>query len=506
LTELGNTAVAADIEERVNQVLAMDADAVAILFNDEGWTWDYVCKVREQLTTLLDEQGIGQGAAIGIALRNRPGTYSALVAVVASRRCVVTLSPIFSDTALIEDITTLQLDAIIAYDDEWERPGLRSAAEGTSAALIRISDERDEPVRLLRRRQETTFQGRLPGIAIEMLSSGTTGKPKRIPLKFDRLTAAMKSGGAAWESQELAPGPALIWTPLVHISGMYFVLDTVCSARPTVLLERFSVANWANAVETFELKVVGLTPAALKMVLDSDTDPERLKSLRVVRSGTAPLNPDLQVAFEERFKIPVMVTYGATEFAGAVAGWSMKDYREYGVVKRGSTGRAFPGVQLRIVNPESGDALKAGDEGVLEVSGGQTTNPGEWLRTTDLAMIDDDHFLWIRGRNDDAIIRGGFKVHPSKVVKTIEEHPAVREAEVTSLPDERLGEVPIAGVVPASGQTVTSDELREWCNERLAKYEVPTDFVIVADLPRTPSLKVDRPALRALVLSHRTSA
>jgi acyl-CoA synthetase (AMP-forming)/AMP-acid ligase II len=96
------------------------------------------------------------------------------------------------------------------------------------------------------------------------------------------------------------------------------------------------------------------------------------------------------------------------------------------------------------------------------------------------------------------IIRGGFKVHPAKVSRVLEEHPSVREAEVVGLPDTRLGEIPIAGVLPTSGASVSAAELREWCETRLAKYELPAEIVVLDSLPRTPSLKVDRPALRKI--------
>ncbi len=505
MTESEDTPIAADLESRVSEVLAMDPCAEALAFEGDGWSWAFISDVRDQIEAVLGAQGIDEGAAIGLALRNRPGSFAALIAIVISKRCVVTLSPLFSDSALIEDIVTLKLDAIIAYDEEWSRGGLRRAAESTPSALIRISDDRAEPIRLLRESRSLRFEPRLPDIAIEMLSSGTTGKPKRIPLALDRFTSALRAGGTTWDRHGLATGHTLMWTPLVHISGMYFVFDTICSARATVLFQRFDVTDWVNAVEMYELRVAGLSPAAMKMVLDSDVDPSRIRSLRVVRSGTAPLNPDLQEAFEHRFRVPVFTTYGATEFAGAVAGWSMSDYQAYGEAKRGSAGRAFPGIQLRTMNSNTGLVNKPGEEGVLEISGGQTTHVGEWLRTTDLAIIDEDGFLWIRGRTDDVIIRGGFKVHPSKIVRVLEEHPAVREAEATGLADVRLGEVPIAGVVLASEHSVGAAELFDWCAERLAKYEVPTDIVIVEDLPRTPSLKVDRPALRALVAMSRGS-
>ena len=120
----------------------------------------------------------------------------------------------------------------------------------------------------------------------------------------------------------------------------------------------------------------------------------------------------------------MLQNYGATEFAGAVAGWSLGDFRKFYAEKPGSVGRFQPGVTGRVVDPDTGVELAAGEEGVLEMQAAQFGNGGAWLRTTDRAVIDADGFLFIRGRADNAIIRGGFKVHPDDVNKVLESHPA----------------------------------------------------------------------------------
>jgi acyl-coenzyme A synthetase/AMP-(fatty) acid ligase len=350
-----------------------------------------------------------------------------------------------------------------------------------------------------------------PGIAIEMLSSGTTGTPKRIPLRYASLQAAIEATDTAKRAGadgtlRLQKHPALIWNPLVHIAGMYFAIDSVYCGRPAVLMERFSPESWAQTVEERQLYVSSLNPTAMRMVMDAGIARERLASLRIVRSGTAALPPELQAAFEDRYGIPVLATYGATEFAGAVAGWTLDDHRKYRETKLGSSGRAHRGVQLRTVDRETGAVQPPGAEGVLEVRADQI-GTGDWVRTTDLAMIDEDGFLWIRGRIDDAIVRGGFKVHPAKVQAVLEAHPAVREAAVVDLPDRRVGAVPAAAVCLASGvpQRPTPEELLQFARARLAPYEVPVKIVIAEDLPRTPSLKVVRPALREMLAAAQDS-
>ncbi|NED70251.1 AMP-binding protein, partial [Streptomyces sp. SID10244] len=160
--------------------------------------------------------------------------------------------------------------------------------------------------------------------------------------------------------------------------------------------------------------------------------------IRVVTSGTAPLSADDADAFTDKFGIPVLTSYAATEFGGGVAGWTLADHREFWEAKRGSVGRANPGSRLRVV-ADDGTVLGPGETGLLEVVPGQLGPSSDWIRTTDLARIDSDGFLWIVGRADQAIIRGGFKVIPEDVRTALESHPSVEGASVVGRPDDRLG-------------------------------------------------------------------
>jgi acyl-coenzyme A synthetase/AMP-(fatty) acid ligase len=151
------------------------------------------------------------------------------------------------------------------------------------------------------------------------------------------------------------------------------------------------------------------------------------------------------------------------------------------------------------VDPQDGRVLSPGERGLLEVRSSQLGRGSDWVRTTDLAEIDADGFLWIRGRADDAILRGGFKISPAEVARALELHPAVREAAVVGLPDERLGQVPVAAVeLEPEAAPVSGEALREFARAHLTPYQVPVEIRIVEALPRTPSLKVSQPGVRAL--------
>jgi acyl-coenzyme A synthetase/AMP-(fatty) acid ligase len=234
------------------------------------------------------------------------------------------------------------------------------------------------------------------------------------------------------------------------------------------------------------------------MVLEADLDAAELASIRSVVCGTAPLDPADADAFFARYGIPVLVSYGATEFGGGVAGWNLADHEAFWATKRGSVGRAHPGCELRVVDEKDGAVLGADEAGLLEVKASQLRGR-EWTRTTDVARIDADGFVWILGRADQAILRGGFKVHPDVVQRALERHPDVRGATVLGRRDARLGAVPVAAVELRPGATIAAAALLEHAAALLAPYEIPVAIEVLKELPRTDSGKVDLAAMSEIL-------
>jgi acyl-coenzyme A synthetase/AMP-(fatty) acid ligase len=311
--------------------------------------------------------------------------------------------------------------------------------------------------------------------------------------------AAYEKSRQVGEPPKLRPGVQIVSAPLAHIAGIFGLMNNLLAGRKVCLLERFTVEGFRDAVVRHRPKVAGAPPAALRMLLDANIPKEDFASLAAYRTGAAPLDPALADEFYARYGVPVLQNYGATEFAGGVAGWAMEDFKQHWATKRGAVGRLNPGVEGRVADPDSGEALTPGSEGLLELRGANIADGASWVRTTDLAVLDADGFLWIKGRHDGAIIRGGFKILPDDILGALHEHPAVREAAVTGIADRRLGQTPVAAWIARAGVEAPSEgELREWLKGRLLPYQVPVQIRQVDELPRTPSLKVSMPALRAL--------
>ncbi|HEX2813963.1 MAG TPA: AMP-binding protein [Sphingopyxis sp.] len=494
--------------EKLRAIMALDPDRTEIDFEGRDYSWREIAKTVRAIEAALADMGLPEDARVGVMLRNRPGHVAAIVAVLSTDRCLVTLNPILPDGRLFADVDGLGLPAVIADATDLARPGLSDALRRAGSAVIEIGP-RLEGVRVVEASVRASMRTS-PGVAIEMLTSGTTGAPKRVPLSRESFDASFRGftkyerGRSFDDPPKLNSGCTMIVNPLTHIGGIYGCIGALAAGRKIALLEKFSVEAWVSAVRRNRPAVAPAVPSAVRMLLDADVDPADLKSLRALISGTAPLPPELVDAFLDKYGIPICSNYGATEFAGAIAGWTIDDFRAHWSKKRGAAGRVHSDIEARIVDLESGAILPPGEEGLLEIKGKQLGNAMQWLRTTDRAILDDDRFLFIRGRADNAIIRGGFKVHPDDIVRVLGDHPAVREAAVVGVPDPRLGAVPAAAIIAKEGAVAPSpDEIKAWLRERLIAYQVPVHIRIVPDFPRTPSMKPSMPGLEALFADDR---
>lgn len=501
------------IGHRIEQVLRLSPDTWAIEFEGSSTTWAGIGRTMEQLAALLAAHRVKPTSSIGLLGRNRLDVVTAFVALTGLDRPITLLNPARPEAQTAVEIAELGLACIIGgRSDLTEQIVGAARAAGSLVLVVDAADGEIGCSVLLEGGRNGSFRELSPDTQIEIQTSGTTGPPKRIAIARKTFEASLRGGirTAAGEvdAEQLSvkSSPTLMFGPLVHTSGTFGVLMSVFEARPIVLFDKFDAAQFTRKVVQYRPKFAALPPTALAMVLDSDATKEDLQSLIAVRSGSAPLPVATQERFEQKFGVPVLTNYGATEFMGTVAGWTLDDYRQWGRSKRGSVGRSNRGVELRVVDPASGAVLPADEPGVLEVLAQRIQTNGEWIRTSDLARLDADGFLFILGRLDDAIIRGGFKIMAGKVADVLRLHPDVADVIVLGVSDERLGQVPVGVVEPRASPTAADlaqlpEELRKFAKERLLPYEVPVRIVVVAQLPRTVSGKVSRPEALALVPS-----
>jgi long-chain acyl-CoA synthetase len=497
-----------NIRDALGRLWEADDDAHMLQRDGQWIPWGRVRALAEQLDEQLDAAGCGAGGRVAVVLGNRMESVAALIAILRGDRTLVTISPLQPVERLSADLAATRTAFVLAPGALWSEDTFTSALTGLGAAAWSL----DEGQLTQRCGLVADPSPGDPAVAVEMLTSGTTGPPKRIPLSRKQLEASLSSALAhnnrpdGSERTPLTGKVGFVVLPIVHIGGLWGLLQSLVTARPFVLLERFALPAWRAAVNEHRPVLVSLPPPAVRAVLDSDISREELSSVRAVNAGTSPLEPAIVDAFYEKFGIPVLAVYGATEFSGAVAGWTLKDFHAHWSDKKGSVGRAFPGVRLQVID-DNGGLLSAGQTGRLQVASPQAGGSAdEWVTTSDLAHLDEDGYLYIDGRADDVILRGGFKVAPDTVVRALRSHTAVLDAAVAGLPDERLGQIPVAAVELRPEATVAPEDLRTHCRATLTPYEVPAEVYIVDELPRGAALKVDRRRLTAMLDELRATA
>jgi acyl-coenzyme A synthetase/AMP-(fatty) acid ligase len=487
------------LEVLAAHALVRDAAQPAIEFERQWVRWGEIRQVADRLSALIDTSGAGAYAPVAFVPRNRPSAVAALLGLIAKGRTVRMIYAFQSATALARDVERLKPAILVAAAEDYSEELISVLREqGTAAIALKEMDAAALPG-FERSQRPAEAQGSSPS-QVEILTSGTTGPPKRFAVGYDLIARHMMSGNTSAqgsESEQLQLPPTLLFFPVGNISGIYSTLPPLLKGQRAVLLERFSVAGWHDYIVRFRPAATGLPPAGVQMVLDASIPPADLACIRRLGTGAAPLDPTVHRAFEERYGIPILLSYGATEFGGPVAAMTEQLHAVWGQKKFGTVGRALPGAQLRVIDPDTGAVLPPGTEGILEVISPRI-GP-DWIRTSDLAMIDEDGFLFHRGRADGAIMRGGFKVLPETIERALMLHPAVSAAAVTGLADKRLGQIPAAAIQLKPGvEPPTSAQLEEHLRSHVLATHIPVVWRFVEDLPRTPSLKVDRPALKRL--------
>ena len=483
--------------ERFAAALANYGEGQCIYYGGRWYSGNEVTDYADDIASVLRDAGVADDAPVGLVVRNRLPHAAAIMGFIAAARTVSMIYSFQSPESIGRDIEKLGLSAIVADEEDWTDEVIAAAKRAGSAGIaLSLGTPTVAAVPGLESRDDSRGHADAePGVALQILTSGTTGPPKRQSIKtrvLERTVFSVTSGEAAPRG---APPEFSYWQ--FGGIGVCQLIAGAYNGRRIVILERFSVESWVNAVKTHGIKRSGVQPAVIRMLLDANVPKEDLASLDFLISASGPLDPETRDEFEAHYGIPVKLAYGATEFAGSLCAWTPDMDREFGGAKRNSVGRALPDTELRIVDPDTGAESATGERGLLEAK--ILAISDDWIRTTDVASIDEDGFVTLHGRADGAINRGGFKILPETVRRVLISHPAVRDACVVGVPNPRLGQVPFAAIEAVPGEPVPSDdELKELVRQSLPVYNVPVAFAVVDELPLNPALKVSLPAVAAL--------
>ena len=353
-------------------------------------------------------------------------------------------------------------------------------------------------------------------VAVLLMTSGTTAAPKSAVLRHSNLTAYL-FGSVEFASVEETEA-TLVSVPPYHIAAVANALSNLYAGRRVVYLDVFTPGDWLDTVESQGITHAMVVPTMLARIVGEliSRGTRGPSSLRSVSYGGAKIAAEV---IEEALRLfpdtGFVNAYGLTETASSVAVLGPEDHRESASstdpavrARLGSVGRPLPSVEIE-VHDDDGRRCAAGEIGDIVVRGpqvageyleaGSKVQSDGWFPTRDRGYIDDGGYLFVRGRSDDTIIRGGENIAPAEIEDVLSRHPAVLEAVVAGVPDVEWGQRIGAFVLVRPGARVTEDELRAWVRERLRGSKTPDRVVFVQEFPTTPTGKVVRRDLVALV-------
>ncbi|GEL22256.1 hypothetical protein PSU4_12100 [Pseudonocardia sulfidoxydans NBRC 16205] len=351
-------------------------------------------------------------------------------------------------------------------------------------------------------------------VAVLLFTSGTSGEPKAAILRHHNLVSYILStveyGGAGPDEA------ALVGVPPYHVAGVSAVLSNLFAGRRVVRLESFDARVWTDLARREQITHAMVVPTMLGRILD-DLDGAGLPALRSLSYGGGPMPlPVIQRALEAFPGVGFVNAYGLTETSSTVAVLGPDDHREAFAssdpqvrARLGSVGRPVPGLDVSIRGPE-GEELAAGERGEIWVRGEQVsgeyvghraTRADGWFPTRDAGMLDDSGFLYVFGRLDDVIVRGGENLSPGEIEAAVLEHPAVADVAVFGVPDPEWGEAVAAAVVLEPGAAVAADDLRAHVRALLRSTCAPAVVAFREELPYTDTGKLLRRVVRDDVVS-----
>ncbi|MFW5678718.1 MAG: acyl--CoA ligase [Pseudomonadota bacterium] len=474
---------------------------------DFGGLRDLCAATRETLNGF----GIGRGDRVAIVLPNGPEMATAFIAV-ATGATTAPLNPAYREDEFDFYLDDLQAKALVVAADE-AGPAV-AVAKKRGLPLLRLAFDAAGPAGAFTLSLDGTAPtGGCTGgpaeagdVALVLHTSGTTSRPKIVPLLQSNLAASARHIGT---TLHLSPADrCLNIMPLFHIHGLIAaVLASLAAGASISCTPGFNALRffaWLDEVKPTWYTAVPTMHQAILARAERNQASVAAAALRFVRSSSASLPPQVMKALEETFGCPVIESYGMTEATHQMASNPLPP----AVRKPGSVG-IEAGPAIRIADPAEGHFLASGSEGEVVISGpnvtpGYESNPDanaksffehegrRWFRTGDQGIIDAEGYLRITGRLKEIINRGGEKVSPLEVDDILMDHPAVQQVVTFAMPHDKLGEEVAAAVVLREGQTATERDIRDFAAKHLADFKVPRKVVILNEIPKGATGKMQR--------------
>ena len=482
-----------------------DADRVALISRGRETTYG---ALREQVGNVrggLAAQGIGAGDRVALLCGNGRYFVVSYLAIIGLGAVAVPLNPSSPAPEIERELATVSAKAVIV------EPAARHAwlavdrAAVPSVATVVATEDDDLPgavslTSLLESAPVDIVEVDEQHLAVLMFTSGTAGSPRAAMLSHGNLLANLEQGESA--SARIDVGDVVYGVlPMFHIFGLNVVLGlSLARGATVVLVQRFDPSTALDTIRDRHITVLpGAPPLWLAFSHFDDAPADSFASVRLALTGAAKMPEEAMRHLTDRFGLEISEGYGLTEASPVVTSSAGMP------CKIGSVGKVLRGMEVRLVDEAGEDALH-GDPGEIWVRGpnvfqGYLDEPGQtarvltadgWLRTGDIATVDDDGYLYLVDRAKDLIIVSGFNVYPAEVEEVLADHPGVAEVGVIGVPHPHSGEAVKAFVVARPGTHLDEEQLISWVGDHLARYKCPTKVLFVDQLPRNVSGKLLR--------------
>ncbi len=495
------------VTEALFEGLVGREDVVAVIDGPTGRevTAGQLIGMIKSLAGGLTERGVLPGGTVAILAPNMPEYPVVFHGVAWGGGTVTTINPTYTAPEIqhqLNDAGATMLITIGMFEEV-----ARAAMVGTHCRDLVVMDGGGGGALSLSDIMGAELPAQAPvdvetDVVVLPYSSGTTGRPKGVMLTHRNLVANVSQSAAV--SGITADDTAIAFLPFFHIYGMTVLMNLFLNQRARIItMPRFDLEMFLKLIQEHRAtRLYIVPPVALALAKHPLVDQYDVSSVTQIFSGAAPLGAEIESAVGARFGADSVQGYGMTEL-------SPISHMTVGAdIRHGSSGQAVPSTECRIVDPETLEDLPTGMEGELWIRGPQVMkgylgNPeataetmadGGWLRTGDLAEIDEDGFMFIRDRLKELIKYKGFQVAPAEVEAALCAMDGVTDAAVIGRNDAEAGEVPIAFVVTSG--TVDEDAIRGHCEACLASYKRPVEYRFVDSVPKSASGKILRRELR----------
>jgi len=489
-----------------------EAGHPALIVPDSGevLTYTQVAARVEALAQRLAGLGVRRGDRVALALPNSPDVVVLLLAVTALGAAAAPLNPAYTATEYQFFLTDIAPRLMLIPAS--------GAAAATAAATgiteIGVRPTGDGPPELLADGQAATLQrafepGSPEDVALILHTSGTTSRPKQVPLRQRNLMASARMIAAHYRLSQADVSFCVM--PLFHIHGLVASMFAALGAGGAVIApRRFTPQRFWPQAREHGATWLSAGPTLHQMILDRVGDGGPPGTLRFVRSCSSALAPALLERAEQTYQAPMLEAYGMTEASHQMTSNPLPP------AGRVPTSVGVPtGTEVRIVD-QAGTPLPAGSAGEVVIRGpgvmsGYVSNPaataeaffGDWFRTGDRGVLRDG-YLYLEGRIKEMIIRGGENIAPAEIEQVLASHPAVRDAVCFGVPDAKYGE--LVGAAVTLRADAEPGDLIEHCRGQLAAFKVPAQIDMLEEIPRTPTGKVQRRRVGEFIAQRRAGA